>query len=280
MSRAKKICKSEIEARNIWEEIPLGQASFLKKEDLPSDSRLKPIYRTEGNRVTFVCECFCGNWTAVDKSRIKDGTTKSCGCLHTESVRLIGQTYGKQRGKTRQLDITGQVFNNNLLALEPTGKRAAHCVVWRFKCLNCGKIFETNTNNVKRGLVKSCGCLTISYGEKVISDLLDKLDIFYQTQKTFDDLKSETGKFLRYDFFIPEKNALLEYDGIQHFQKGHFNMTEEEFEQSKMRDYTKNKYAIEHNIFLYRIPYTKRIEEIKNIEDLLNDNFLVTILEE
>ena len=45
---------------------------------------------------------------------------------------------------------------------------------------------------------------------------------------------------------------LIEYDGIQHFEEGHFNNT---FETTHNNDLLKNQYCFEHNIPIIRIPY-------------------------
>ena len=75
-----------------------------------------------------------------------------------------------------------------------------------------------------------------------------------------------------FDFYLPEYNVCIEYDGIQHFEPTRFNkkMTIEEandnFIQQKFRDEIKNNYCKNNNIKLLRIPYT----EYDNIEKIIN----------
>lgn len=79
-------------------------------------------------------------------------------------------------------------------------------------------------------------------------------------------------KPLPFDFYLPEYNVCIEYDGIQHFEPTRFNkkMTIEEandnFIQQKFRDEIKNNYCKNNNIKLLRIPYT----EYDNIEKVIN----------
>lgn len=40
--------------------------------------------------------------------------------------------------------------------------------------------------------------------------------IIFTAQKTFNDLKGIGGFKLRYDFYLPNYNLLIEYQGIQH----------------------------------------------------------------
>ena len=53
-------------------------------------------------------------------------------------------------------DLTGKRFGN-LVALEPTSKRAQGCVVWKFQC-DCGNIVEIKGAAVSNGNTSSCGC--------------------------------------------------------------------------------------------------------------------------
>lgn len=58
---------------------------------------------------------------------------------------------------TKPVDITGKRFGR-LIALEPTERRSGSCVVWKCRC-DCGNITYASTGNLRKGNVKSCGCL-------------------------------------------------------------------------------------------------------------------------
>lgn len=53
--------------------------------------------------------------------------------------------------------MIGQKFNR-LTVIAPTKKRSGGCIVWLCEC-ECGNMVEVNTNNLKSGGVKSCGCI-------------------------------------------------------------------------------------------------------------------------
>ena len=79
---------------------------------------------------------------------------------------------------------------------------------------------------------------------------------------------------MRFDFAIYNQNTLLyiiEYDGIQHFERGHFPNT---FDMTHKNDLLKNQYCFTHNIPLIRIPYDKEysINDLK----LETTQFLLT----
>ena len=69
-------------------------------------------------------------------------------------------------------------------------------------------------------------------------------------QHTFPDCKSAKGWKLRFDFYIPSRNALIEVDGNQHYVRTNtWNVTGQQ-----ERDAIKNEYCERNGIPLYRIP--------------------------
>ena len=91
-------------------------------------------------------------------------------------------------------------------------------------------------------------------------------------EKTFQDLHK--GHF-RFDFYLPEKNILVEYDSEIHFQEiPKFHHKYNDFSHAQQNDRLKNSYALSHSISLYRIPYWE-FNNIKNIEDIFQQKFLV-----
>lgn len=91
------------------------------------------------------CECECGNICNVLEAGLKNGHTRSCGCIKSEEA--------SERFK---VDYTG-VKSGRLLMLEDVGtKRGTR----QWKCLcDCGNIHVTNGSSVKYGHTLSCGCL-------------------------------------------------------------------------------------------------------------------------
>lgn len=72
------------------------------------------------------------------------------------------------------------------------------------------------------------------------------------SQHTFPDCKSAKGWKLRFDFYIPSRNALIEVDGDQHYvRKNNWNVSG-----LQERDAIKNEYCERNGIHLYRIPAT------------------------
>lgn len=111
-----------------------------------------------------------------------------------------------------------------------------------------------------------------SKGEMAITTWLDVNEIRYEKQKMFEGCVDALP--LRFDFYVPSLNLVIEFDGAQHFEfVKKFHGTEEGFERCKRRDAIKNQYTEDHNIELLRIKYS----EEKQIEKILSERILLGI---
>jgi very-short-patch-repair endonuclease len=116
--------------------------------------------------------------------------------------------------------------------------------------------------------LKGQGCPECSFnskGEEYIKSHLEELDIEYIRQHSFDSYKYINK--LNFDFYLPELNTCLEFDGIQHFKPIKDFGGEEEFEIIKKRDECKNKWCLENNVKLVRIRY----DQINIIRKIIKD---------
>jgi hypothetical protein len=48
-----------------------------------------------GNRIRYLCECDCGKTKEVDVKSLKNGMTRSCGCLRSETTSARVRTHGQ-----------------------------------------------------------------------------------------------------------------------------------------------------------------------------------------
>lgn len=127
-------------------------------------------------------------------------------------------------------------------------------------CNNCLNIFEQTPNNHLRG--KGCPVCKSSKGESKIREFLEQNNIIFEEQKRFSECRNKFP--LRFDFYIPEKNILVEYDGEQHFKPVKFWKNEKGLSLIKRNDDIKNKFAEKSKIKLIRIDYTS-FNKIENI---------------
>lgn len=94
--------------------------------------------------------------------------------------------------------------------------------------------------------------------------------IDFVRQKRFPDLRNpDTNYQLSYDFWVPQFNLMIEYQGGYHNGKVHERnpkkQTEQNLEQQYYRDNLKRQYAKEHNYQLLEIWYW----DYENIESIL-----------
>ncbi len=110
---------------------------------------------------------------------------------------------------------------------------------------------------------KGCSKCTSSKGEEMIMNILSFNNIDYISQKTFTDCKNVLP--LPFDFYLPEQNICIEFDGKQHFEPIEWFGGSDAFESLKERDEIKNKFCLSNNIDLLRIAYY----DYDNIEHII-----------
>lgn len=110
--------------------------------------------------------------------------------------------------------------------------------------------------------LKGHGCpdCQASRGELTIAAILDRLGTECIRQWTHPQCRDKG--LLKFDFYLPNINLLIEYDGIQHFKPINFTGRKiekellEEFNAIQRRDEIKTAFAQSNGIELLRIPYT------------------------
>jgi len=120
--------------------------------------------------------------------------------------------------------------------------------------------------------LKGGGCPTCqeSKGERKIRIFLQKLNIHFNPQYRISECRDTNP--LPFDFYLPFKNVLIEYDGIQHFEVCERFGGVDGFKDRKRKDEIKNNYCKHNNIKLYRIKYNDNIKDKMN--KIIKDIFL------
>lgn len=134
-----------------------------------------------------------------------------------------------------------------------------------YKCLN-NHIHETTMTSFRNG--SRCPFCSETKGEKSVRLTLNKYLLQYEQYKKFDDCFDVRA--LEFDFFIPSKNVIIEYDGRQHYESIDCFGGEKYLKNIKRKDEIKNQYCINNNIKLIRIPYWK----FDNIEEIIKNEII------
>jgi very-short-patch-repair endonuclease len=95
-----------------------------------------------------------------------------------------------------------------------------------------------------------------SNGEKKVEAYLKRKKIKFEMEKTFDWLKNKKGNNLRFDFYLPDYNIAIEFDGVFHYSSA----------RQKSNDRQKNMCCLKNNVNLLRIPYW----EMNNVGKIIN----------
>lgn len=142
--------------------------------------------------------------------------------------------------------------------------------VW-WKCKECGYEWEYSIDG--RNGKHKIGCLSCSSskGETKIKTWLDQHQISYKKQKTFNNLKGTRNGLLSYDFYLPQFNLLIEYQGQFHDGNGNYYL-KQNLKKQQEHDKRKREYAEQNNIELLEIWYW----DFNNIEQILSKKLNIT----
>lgn len=227
------------------------------------DSRLTVLHEVEPHitkgghkQIQYLCRCNCGNEIVVKGAHLRNGNTKSCGCILNEQLvqRNIDNGY--------QIKVGDKFGKLTILADLGMRKQKSRDKKWRWSLCQCdcgSEPIEVPNNRLLNGSKKSCGCLG-SCGELKIQSILDNNHLNYIKEYKFNDLYNNKTKCqYRFDFAVFNENILLfliEFDGRQHFSgpEAKWKNTRS-LEDIQKADQEKNIYCNQHNIILKRIPY-------------------------
>ena len=229
--------------------------------------------------IMWLCECDCRahNKVIVRGTNLQNGQTTSCGCIRSKTVLGLGMR-----------DLTGQVFGYwSVLGFgkymrEPSGRQI---ILWKCQC-RCGSIKLIRAGSLTGGTTKSCGCHKLivlrekakygfgtSRGERFVMDYLQNKNINYIFQKSFPQLLSNCGYPLSFDFYIPDIQVLIEYQGKQHYESIDYFGGSKRFTVQQQNDGLKRIFAKNNNYKLIELPYWYSESEIVCILDgYLNSN--------
>jgi very-short-patch-repair endonuclease len=150
--------------------------------------------------------------------------------------------------------IHGDIFDYSLVDCNGSNNKV--------KIIYKEKVYEQILNDHLNGHLPR-GIIVDSKGVRDIISILEDRKIKYNREHYYKDCKNVN--YLRFDFYLPDYNILIEYDGRQHFEVVGIWGGIEELERRKFNDKIKNKYCIKNGIPLLRISH------LENIENKLNE---------
>jgi very-short-patch-repair endonuclease len=173
-------------------------------------------------------------------------------CTNTSKLsfeKIKNDIYKKHKCKYKYLNLNKEWFDKNYKGTQST---------WlKIVCPKHGEFLQTVFAH-RNG--SGCPKCSESSGEKRIREFLEEANINYiQEAKLFQNY--------RFDFYLPNKNTVIEFDGRQHFEKDVYFGGEKGLKKTQERDKIKNEYCLKNSIRMIRIPY----KYMENIEIILRE---------
>ena len=252
----KHLCCSSECAKNIqkpkWEDI----VSLFERNDYI-------LYSTEYVNAKTKLKYVCSNHQdigiqSVTYNNLKNGFgCKYCGIERTSAAKRLSFDEVKNIFAHNDMILLDQEYRNTQEKLKYICKNHTEIGIQYMSTVNAYK--------------NHCPYCNIIKGEKRILDFFLKYGIKFEPHKSYDGLVGLGGGKLSYDFYLPQYNVLIEYQGEQHEHSIDIFGGDKQFIIQKEHDNRKRVYANKNNIELLEIWYY----DFKNIEDILTRKFLM-----
>lgn len=196
-------------------------------------------------------------------SHLKGGGCKKCATKRTtEGQRNTTENFIKESKKVHGVDRYD--YSESIY---PKNNQTKLIVI----CVSHGKFNITPNAHLRGGGCPKCKS---SKGENIIRNFLIDNNVVTKEQHRFDSCRLQ--RRLRFDFYLPNHNMCIEFDGVQHFKPSSFGSDRSKetklknLELIQHRDRIKTKYCEDHGIRLLRIPYTDKDRIPKILAEALN----------
>jgi hypothetical protein len=228
----------------------INQANIVHKNKYDYS---KVNYVNDGTKVEIICPEH-GSFFQAPNDHLRGSGCVSCGIKNTidKKIKKYSEIFPKK----------ASVVHNNKYDYSKS-KYVNSSTMVEIECPKHG-IFMQMPDNHLQG--RGCPKCNQSNGERKIENYLIKNNIKFTTQKKFSDCVYKDK--LSFDFWLEDKNLLIEFDGMQHYKPVGYIGGLEKLEYTKICDKIKDEYCIKNNIHLLRISY----KDIKNIDKILSIN--------
>lgn len=209
------------------------------------------------------CQCKdCGNiWDVVPYSLLKGYGCKKCAMRYVQNYRIKSheqflQEFNERNPQHKTIEILSKYVKDD----EPV----------LCKCKICNHTWSAKARSlINKRDATGCPVCNTSKGELKIMSYFEDNGIPFEWHKSYDDLIGTGGGLLSYDFYLPNSNTLIEYQGEFHDGTAPYQ-TKAQLEYQNEHDRRKREYAKNNNITLLEIWY----KDFDNIEQILKENFV------
>ena len=184
------------------------------------------------------------------------GGCKKCGLLDSSEKRKFNFEDFIELSKKIHGNLYSYQFVNFVDIFTPI----------EIECKKHGLFYQIPRNHYRGS---GCSKCSSSRGENLIRNILQNYNIKFEEQKTFEGLKYQSK--LRCDFYLTDKNTVIEYNGIQHYVCNDFFGGVVGLEYTQKRDFEKYKFLNQNNINLIIVKF-----DVINIEHYICDKLNIT----
>lgn len=170
------------------------------------------------------------------------------GCRKDKHRKSMAKTQEQYISEVAMINTNIEVLGMYLNAFTPIlHKCKIHDTQWMMR-----------PDNVLHG---ECGCpqCTESIGERTVRQWFDMHDVKYDFQYIFSDCCDKQP--LPFDFYLPDYNAAIEFQGKQHYEPVEIFGGQEALEYTQRHDKIKSDYCKQNSIRLLCIKYDEDINE-------------------
>lgn len=165
--------------------------------------------------------------------------------------------YGSKKLTTQEFKNKISLLFNGEYDILTLYKGSHHYIMVLHK--RCGHIYKVKPYSLLQG--HGCSwCNQLSIRENFICEYLKELKVNFIPQAIFD---WTYPKKYRYDFYLPQYNYIIEYNGQQHYKE--VEVFEQDLDFVRRRDEEKLNLAKENDINILIIPYWLSDKDIKKI---------------
>lgn len=203
----------------------------------------KVIYNGSKNKVVITCKMH-GDFEQIPYLHFKQTGCRICGfklCAEANTLDVNHFINKANLIHNNYYIYTNSIYTNNSTKLE-------------IICLKHGSFMQTPVSHYSGN---GCRICNKSKSEKKIKYWLNYYNVEFIEQKWFEDCRNI--KVLPFDFYLPEYNLLLEYQGEQHFKEIKFFSNKNLASRQKL-DKIKKDYAINNKYNFLEITYKDNIE--------------------
>ena len=237
-----------------------GRINTIEKQKLTKDEFIQKANQIHNNYydyskvdyinnktlVTIICPKH-GEFRQLPNSHLQGSGCELCGKNKATSKKSLGIKEFVERAR----EVHGDKYDYS--KVEYVNSRIKVCI----SCVQHGDFYQTPNNHL-RG--QGCPKCREYKGEAQISKFLKAHNIEFQTQYPI-EYEGNIKGFTYIDFYLPQHNIFIEYNGMQHYIPVEHFGGELKFQQQKKRDQYVRNYCIENNIQLLEIKYGTNIED-------------------